>query len=137
MFRTLAENVPGGPGRAAAPARRAPHQPTAKTLAAILAEARDAGSGATFPAIIHRRYGRGEVLSVAVEGLWRWSFNPKTTATNNLFDRFWDQLLVWLVAGGDITPSHALLLPREHGQPALGENVHAAPGLARPHQDAP
>ena len=122
MFRTLADG-PGGMDSLPAllGARGISDR---KTLAAILAEARDPGTGNTVPAIIHRRYGRGQVMSVAVEGLWRWSFNPKTAVTNNLFDRFWDQFLVWLVAGADTNPGHAYSFRANTANLLLGEAVH-------------
>lgn len=121
MLKNLVENTPGGSD--AMPrllgARRVADR---KTLAAILGEARGGGEAGQ-PAMIHRRYGRGQVLSVAVEGLWRWSFNPKTTATNNLFDRYWDQLLVWLVSGADFAPSRQYSFRANTANLLLGESI--------------
>lgn len=76
-----------------------------KTLAASVAEAQDTDRGSVFPGMVHRRFGRGQIFSVAVDGLWRWSFNPKAMASNNVYDRFWDQLVLWMVAGDDNAPS--------------------------------
>jgi hypothetical protein len=95
-----------------------------KTLAAMLANARDADSNTDSPAMIHRRFGRGQVLSVAVDGLWRWSFNPKVPLTNNVFDRFWDQLVLWLVASGDSTPSLPFSLRSSTANLVLGSKMH-------------
>lgn len=94
-----------------------------KTLAAMLANARDADTNTDSPAMIHRRVGRGQVLSVAVDGLWRWSFNPKVPATNNVFDRFWDQLVLWLVASGDSTPSLPFSLRSSTANLVLGSKM--------------
>jgi hypothetical protein len=95
-----------------------------KTLAAMLANARDADSNTDSPAMIHRRFGRGQVLSVAVDGLWRWSFNPKVPEKNNVFDRFWDQLVLWLVASGDSTPSLPFSLRSSTANLVLGSKMH-------------
>ncbi len=123
MFRSLSD-AGAGSGGDAPPLIGARRVGDRKTLAAILAEARDPGSGETVPAIIHRRYGRGQVMSVAVDGLWRWSFNPKVAVKNNLFDRFWDQFLVWLVAAADTNPGGVYSLRANTANLLLGEAVH-------------
>ena len=38
------------------------------------------------------------MLSVAVEGLWKWALNVKSEPANNVFDRFWNQLLLNLLS---------------------------------------
>jgi hypothetical protein len=62
------------------------------------------------PGIIHRRFGSGQVLSVGVEGLWRWAFNARVDGPNTVFDRFWDQLTLWLMAGRDFVPAQQYAL---------------------------
>ena len=59
-----------------------------KTLAATLATAQAGGAGDVVPAIVHRRFGEGQVLSVGVEGLWRWAFNSHVDGPGTFFDRF-------------------------------------------------
>lgn len=124
VFRALADGVPGGLDSMPKllGVRRIADR---KALAAIVGEASAAGGGdkTAFPAIIHRRYGRGQVLSVAVDGLWRWSLNAKSTATNNLFDRFWDQLIVWLVSNSDFIPSQKYSFRASTANLALGEKI--------------
>jgi hypothetical protein len=121
-FRVLAEDKGGVD---ALPPLLASRQTSdRKTLAAMLANARDADSNTESPAMIHRRFGRGQVLSVAVDGLWRWSFNPKVPATNNVFDRFWDQLVLWLVASGDSTPSLPFSFRSSTANLVLGSKMH-------------
>jgi hypothetical protein len=106
-----------------------------KTLAADLAQAVDPESGAEAAAMVHRRVGRGQVLSVGVAGLWRWSFNPKAALTNNVFDRFWDQLVLWLVAASDTTPSESFAFRSNTANVVLGAPINFRlsirdPGLA-------
>lgn len=55
------------------------------------------------PAVVFRRLGKGQTLSIGVGNLWRWIFNPRANYANNAYDRFWDQLVLWLLANGGIT----------------------------------
>jgi uncharacterized membrane protein len=139
VLRALAQSIPGG--LESMPrllgARRIAGR---KTLDAIVAEARDAGDAAAFPAIVYRHYGRGQVLSVAVDGLWRWGLNSKTTAANNLFDRIWDRLLVWLVAGSDFTPSQQYSFRANTANLPMGEKISlhlASRDIGRPLEELP
>ena len=93
----------------------------AKPLAATLAVA--AGDG-DFPALVHRRFGAGQVLSVGVDGLWRWAFNARTEEGNTRFDRFWDQTLLWLVNSRDVLPGTAYTFRASTANILLGEKLH-------------
>jgi hypothetical protein len=94
-----------------------------KTLAATLATAKSAGTADPVPAMIHRRFGEGQVLSVGVDGLWRWAFNAKVEGPNTFFDRFWDQLILWLMAGRDFLPTEKFSLRTNSGNIPAGEKV--------------
>lgn len=94
-----------------------------KPLTAVLASAKGPASNEVTPAMVHRRFGRGQVLSVGVDGLWRWAFNAKTEGANTTFDRFWDQMLLWLMAGRDVLPSRQFSLRASSGNVQLGEKV--------------
>jgi hypothetical protein len=91
-----------------------------KPLAAALA-----GTGGTMiPGMIHRKAGLGQVLSIGVDGLWRWGFNAKVDGTNTLFDRFWDQMILWLMAGRDFLPAQKFSLRASTANVALGEKIY-------------
>ena len=92
-----------------------------KPLAATLAVA--AGDG-EFPALVHRRVGAGQVLSVGVDGLWRWAFNARTEEGNTRFDRFWDQTLLWLVNSRDVLPGTRYTFRASTANVLLGEKLH-------------
>jgi len=81
------------------------------------------GSAST-PALVHRRYGFGQVVSVGVEGLWRWGLNAKVEGVNTAFDRFWDQLGLWLLAGRDFIPNRQFSFRPNSANILLGEKVH-------------
>jgi len=95
-----------------------------KPLTATLAQAAGRDDPTPSPAIVHRRYGRGQVVSVGVEGLWRWGLNSKVEGVNAPFDRFWDQMILWLLAGRDFIPNKQFSFRPNSGNIMLGEKVH-------------
>ena len=92
-------------------------------LTATLATAATREDPATAPAIVHRRLGRGQVVSIGVEGLWRWSLNSKVEGANSPFDRFWDQTVLWLLAGRDFIPTRQFSFRPNSANIQLGEKV--------------
>jgi hypothetical protein len=95
-----------------------------KPLTSTLALAANREEGAAAPAIVHRRYGSGQVVSLGVEGLWRWGLNAKAEGPNTPFDRFWDQMILWLLAGRDFIPSHQFSFRPNSANILLGEKVY-------------
>ncbi len=93
-----------------------------KPLTATLA-ATSASGGDAVPGMVHRRLGDGQVLSIGVEGLWRWAFNAKIEGVNTLFDRFWDQMILWLMAGRDFVPTQQFSLRATSANLPLGEKI--------------
>lgn len=93
-------------------------------LTATLALAQGAGGGDPSPGMVHRRFGEGQVLSVGVDGLWRWAFNAKIEGVNTVFDRFWDQMILWLMAGRDFLPTQQFSLRASSANIPLGEKIY-------------
>jgi hypothetical protein len=93
-------------------------------LTATLAATQSAGGGDPVPGMVHRRLGDGQVLSVGVDGLWRWAFNAKIDGANTLFDRFWDQMILWLMAGRDFLPTQQFSLRASSANIPLGEKIY-------------
>ena len=89
-----------------------------KTLAATFSVSEDQA-----PAVIYRRYGNGQTLSLGVGNLWRWVFNPKAEYDNNAYDRFWDQLTLWLLANGGVTQVEGYSLRADTSNLPLGETI--------------
>ena len=96
----------------------------AKPLTSTLALAANRDDGAAVPAIVHRRYGSGQVVSLGVEGLWRWGLNPKVEGPNGPLDRFWDQMILWLLAGRDFIPNRQFSFRPNSANIRLGERVY-------------
>ena len=87
------------------------------------------------PAIVYRRHGGGQTLSLGVGNLWRWVFNPRAEYDNNAYDRFWDQLALWLLANGGVAPLEGYNLRADTSNLPLGETIRlsfAAHGIERP-----
>jgi hypothetical protein len=95
-----------------------------KPLSVVLAQAVDRNSGEAMPGFVHRRFGQGQVLSVGVDGLWHWAFNPKAEPVNSMFDRFWDQMILWLMAGRDFLPNKQFSFRSSSANILLGEKVY-------------
>jgi hypothetical protein len=95
-----------------------------KPLTATLAVAAGRDDNQSAPAIVHRRYGRGQVVSVGVEGLWRWGLNAKVTGNSSPFDRFWDQMILWLLAGRDFVPTRQYSFRPNSANVLLGEKAY-------------
>jgi hypothetical protein len=93
-------------------------------LTATLALAQGAGGDEATPGMVHRRFGEGQVLSVGVDGLWRWAFNAKVEGVNTVFDRFWDQMILWLMAGRDFLPTQQFSLRASSANIPLGEKIY-------------
>ena len=79
--------------------------------------------------MVYRRYGNGQTLSLGVGNLWRWVFNPKAKYDNNAYDRFWDQLTLWLLANGGVTPLEGYSLRADTSNLPLGETIHLRFGV--------
>ena len=89
-----------------------------KTLAESYVKTEGQNSGVVF-----RRFGRGQTLSFGVGDLWKWVFNSKTEFDNNLYDLFWDQLVLWMLSNGGVTPGSGYTFQTNTANLALGEKV--------------
>jgi hypothetical protein len=74
-------------------------------------------------AIVYRRLGSGQTLSLGVANLWRWVFNANTEFDNNVYDLFWDQLVLWLLANGGVSPSSDYAFQTNTANLPVGEEI--------------
>ncbi|MCW1884127.1 hypothetical protein OKA04_05255 [Luteolibacter flavescens] len=95
-----------------------------KTLATTFSVSEDQA-----PAVVYRRYGSGQTISLGVGNLWRWVFNPQAEYDNNAYDRFWDQLSLWLLANGGVTPIEGYSLRTDTANLPLGETIRLRFGI--------
>jgi hypothetical protein len=108
------------------------HPEETKSLASTFAVGASREDTRPEAAIVHRRYGRGQVVSIGVDGLWRWALNSKVDGPNSAFDRFWDQMILWLLAGRDFIPNRQFSFRPSSANILLGENVYFRLVLRQP-----
>jgi len=70
-------------------------------LAASLAVTRDNAAQVAADVFIHRPVGRGQSLALGARDWWHWAFQSADAARDAVFDRFWDQVIVWLLASSE------------------------------------
>lgn len=103
-----------------------------KPLSSTFAVASERNNPSPEAAIVHRRYGRGQVMSIGAAGLWRWALNAKVEGANSPFDRFWDQMILWLLAGRDFIPNHQYSFRPNSANVLLGDKVYFRLALRQP-----
>jgi hypothetical protein len=96
----------------------------AQSLTATLAVGTGRDDATPEAAIVHRRYGSGQVVSMGISGLWRWALNAKVESANSPFDYFWDQMILWLLAGRDFIPNRQFSFRPSSANILLGEKVY-------------
>jgi hypothetical protein len=92
------------------------------------------------PAIVRMTYGRGTVVGVLGDGLWRWSLLPPDKQTYvGFYDTFWSNLVRWLAMGGEFSPDQQVALHLSRTTLRLGDPLavdvvykHAPPAGAHP-----
>lgn len=129
-FRALHDGEGGMEALPELVAGRSPKE--TKPLAATFAAATSRDGGAPEAAMVHRRYGRGQVVSMGVDGLWRWELNARADVANSAFDRFWDQMILWLLAGRDFIPTKQFSFRPSSANVLLGESVYFRLVLRQP-----
>jgi len=92
------------------------------------------------PGIVRMTYGRGTVVGVLGDGLWRWSLlSPDKQAYVGFYDTFWSNLVRWLAMGGEFSPDQQVALHLSRTTLRLGDPLavdvvykHAPPAGAHP-----
>ena len=67
-----------------------------KPGAVVLAEKPEDTNGPAEPLLVIQRYGKGRTAALATSSTWRWKMQKDSENTDN--ERFWRQLVRWLVA---------------------------------------
>ncbi len=68
--------------------------------------------------------GRGAVVAILGEGLWRWSLlAPESQDLRGLYDTFWSNLIRWMVIGGDFSPGQQVSLQLSRTTSRLGDGL--------------
>jgi len=110
-----------------------------KAAALVLARSQPDSAAGQPPmaAIAYQNYGKGKVVSILNEGLWRWAFLPRRHQQLDQaapFDLFWRRMLRWLVSGGEFLPGQDVALSIARFPENLGEAVRIEVRLKYPPQ---
>lgn len=74
------------------------------------------------PAIVSMNDGRGRVVAVLGEGLWRWAMlPPQFKAYRGVFESFWSNMVRWLAMGGEFEPGEQVSLRLGRTSVRLGD----------------
>ena len=98
-----------------------------KPAAQVLARTRGGGSAVSSsqPVLLSMPYGRGVVVALLGEGLWRWSLLPaeaaEVAALTGAFDQFWSNMIRWLALGSDFQPGQKMTLRLSRRSLPIGE----------------
>lgn len=96
-----------------------------KTAAVVLARGVP-GEGAPNaggpPALVQMSVGRGSVMAILGDGLWRWSLlTDEQQDLLGLYDSFWSNLVRWMTMGGDFPPGQQISLKLARTTSRLGD----------------
>jgi hypothetical protein len=80
------------------------------------------------PVVAAQRYGQGRVVAVLTDSLWRWQLEPSTAASKP-YERFWSQLVAWLMPAGEEVRENRLDLFADRDTLHLGEQVELSARL--------
>ncbi len=94
-----------------------------KTLTSVEASAADEAQRNVMPAMLLRQVGSGQVFAVALDGLWKWALHAGAESENNIYDRFWNQLLLNLIARSNRLPSDRSQLTVARANVQTGERI--------------
>ncbi|MCA9055181.1 MAG: hypothetical protein KDA75_15180, partial [Planctomycetaceae bacterium] len=97
-----------------------------KSGALVLARAVGSGGPDTdgLPAIARMSYGRGQIVAILGEGLWRWGLLPPDLQDlRGFYDVFWSNLIRWLALGGDFEPGREVSLQLSRTSARLGDEL--------------
>jgi hypothetical protein len=107
------------------PLERAYRCTALKGFATVLAEGLPAdGPGDPFPVLVSRRYGRGLVLLVNGDGLWKWGFFPEVRGEHELYRNLWTRLFQWAVSFAEFNPGADYAIHTERSSVRAAEPMH-------------
>jgi hypothetical protein len=76
----------------------------------------------TQPLVVTHRYGQGKVAALYTDSLWKWQLSPEA-ASSRPYQRFWSQLVGWLLPREEALQQEAVELFADRSQLFLGEAI--------------
>lgn len=99
-----------------------------KGFASVLAEGSSGSGNERFPLLLSRRYGRGLVLMINGDGLWKWGFAPPASAEDVLYRNLWIRLFQWAVSFSEFNPGANYAVQTDRALVRRGESVRIRVG---------
>ncbi len=78
--------------------------------------------GGDQPVVVTQRFGQGKVTAILTDSLWRWQLGPEA-GTARPYERFWTQLISWLLPREELLEGMRLELFADREQLSLGETI--------------
>lgn len=99
-----------------------------KPAVIVLARTRPTGGAGSVspgaPVLTTMQYGRGMVLAVLGEGLWKWRLRRAgARGVVRFFDRFWSDMVRWLAMGSDYEPGAPMSLRLSRRDVQIGDAI--------------
>ena len=96
-----------------------------KPNARILAESIDLpGTTNPQPALLTSSSGAGSIVTIAGEGIWKWSLlSAENQDLAGFYDSFWSNMIRWLVVGGDFEPGRKVSMKLSKTSLRVGDEV--------------
>jgi len=107
-----------------------------KSFTETLIAAKNVNDGKKSPALLCSRFGKGMVLAVNSDGLWRWDFFPSRPEARKFYRKFWTRLALWAVKHSDFLPNRDFSIRLSSENVLPGEDVAVLVG-ARKNTAAP
>ncbi|MCH2175088.1 MAG: hypothetical protein MK193_05110 [Lentisphaeria bacterium] len=74
------------------------------------------------PGIIYRRMGKGQVISIGFSGMWQWRFHSDRKKFPELYQSYWNQLLLWIIHNGEFIPGRDFSFKQDYSRILLGDD---------------
>lgn len=116
-----------------------------KPATIVLARGGEGGAAPDFaldpdapPAIVTMRAGRGVVVGVLGEGMWKWALvDGERAAFRGMYERCWQGLVRWVASGGDARPGQDVTLRLGRQSAPIGGTVEVEVVLDRSDEALP
>lgn len=87
------------------------------------------GREQTLPVLMSRRFGRGMIVTLNADGLWKWDFFPSEEGTEGQYEEFWNQLIQWAITFSEFLPGQDLSLSVDQSIIRPGQMVQSRIGF--------
>ena len=104
---------------------RASRCPELKSFSEVLMIGKSEQNKLDIPVLISRKIGKGVVIAVNSEDLWKWDFFPLKGEVENFYRKFWTQLIFWSIKFSDFLPNHNYSLHINRTSVIPGEEIIA------------